>query len=507
MIDEYKEKINVINEVLTNMPKTNKKNTDEFKKKALEIINVSCELQKDLYDEITKRYNNIILSINKSDINEEEINKKLNTLIDYLRLKNDITSPYEKLNIDKYIYELNINLNDNLKKLNQIIVKLFETFKKCNIIITTKDININYYSYNYLKYFLTNKQTIEIDDEKMKDVFTNIYWKCPEIITIISLNFRYLYKKYENHFIKYLNKKTEKINEEEIKESINKILITSRERELLEDKIFNKFYDGLYDIKDYEESKIDSLYKIFIRNDTDYKKYHEDLKSLYNSLDEYENYLKYVFLINNVKEIYKEKDKYKQSFKTTLKQINKEEKLLRKYNNMFKFYNGKNEIKQDKYNLLINEKITKLQELYDTLENDRFCNQILNNINDSSSILEVLKISYYNYNFLIKSIEKEGLENTNEVIQNLKFFLLSPFNTIINNTSFLKNEDIEKIIKEHYKLLNIECEKLDKENVADIKKDILKIIVYNAIIDSNLSTKNIKFVIDVKKNNLEMKKD
>ena len=138
MIDEYKEKINVINEVLTNMPKTNKKNTDEFKKKALEIINVSCELQKDLYDEITKRYNNIILSINKSDINEEEINKTLNTLIDYLRLKNDITSPYEKLNIDKYIYELNINLNDNLKKLNQIIVKLFETFKKCNIFFSSK---------------------------------------------------------------------------------------------------------------------------------------------------------------------------------------------------------------------------------------------------------------------------------------------------------------------------------------------------------------------------------
>ena len=86
-----------------------------------------------------------MLNIPKKDINEEEMNKKLNTLIEYLNLKNDITSPYEKLNIDKNIYELNVNLNDNLTKLNQIIIKLLNTFKKSNIKLTSKDLNLNYY--------------------------------------------------------------------------------------------------------------------------------------------------------------------------------------------------------------------------------------------------------------------------------------------------------------------------------------------------------------------------
>ena len=157
MINEYKEKLNVIDDVLINMPKTNKKNTNEYKEKALEILRVCNNLKQDLYEEITKRYNNIMLNIPKKDINEEEMNKKLNTLIEYLNLKNDITSPYEKLNIDKNIYELNVNLNDNLTKLNQIIIKLLNTFKKSNIKLTSKDLNLNYYSYNYLKQFFTNE--------------------------------------------------------------------------------------------------------------------------------------------------------------------------------------------------------------------------------------------------------------------------------------------------------------------------------------------------------------
>lgn len=504
MINEYKEKLNVIDDVLINMPKTNKKNTNEYKEKALEILRVCNNLKQDLYEEITKRYNNIMLNIPKKDINEEEMNKKLNTLIEYLNLKNDITSPYEKLNIDKNIYELNVNLNDNLTKLNQIIIKLLNTFKKSNIKLTSKDLNLNYYSYNYLKQFFTN-ENYEVDEEKMREVFTNLYWKCPDIIPNIALNFKYLYRKYEKKFNKYLDKQISKINAKEIKESVDKILIAKSKRLLDEDKIFENFYNEKYDIKDYEESKIESLYKTFIKNDTDYEKYKNDLINLYNTLEEYENLLNYLFLINNVKEIYKEKDKYKQSVKNIVKEINKEEKLLRKYNNKFMTYYNKNETKQDEYNLLINEEITKLQNLYETLEHDRFCNQILININDSSSIYDVLKVSYYNYNFLIKSIEKEGLENQEELIENLKYFLLSPFNTIINNIGFLKNEGIEKVIKEHYKLLNIECDTLDEGNVGTLKKDIEKIIVYNSIKKSTLNIDNIKFIIDVKKNGLERK--
>ena len=45
MINEYKEKLNVIDDVLINMPKTNKKNTNEYKEKALEILRVCNNLK------------------------------------------------------------------------------------------------------------------------------------------------------------------------------------------------------------------------------------------------------------------------------------------------------------------------------------------------------------------------------------------------------------------------------------------------------------------------------
>ncbi len=502
MINEYKEKLNVINDVLSNMPKTNKKNINEYKQKCSEILKVAKNLQTDLYEEITKRYDNIMLGIKKTDINEVENLKKINTLIDYMVLKNDIISPYKKLNLDKNVYELDINLNGNLTKLNETIINLMNTFKKCNIKLTDKDFCYSYYSYNYMKNFFVNP-LYKVDEEKIKESFTNIYWKCPNVINHISLNFKYLYVKYEKCFIKHLNKITPKINEEEIKDSINKLLIVNNNRKQNEDVIFNNFYEGIYDIKDYDKSKIESLYKTFIKDDNDYKKYNNDLVNLYNSLCEYDNYLKYLFLINNIKEIYKDKEKYKQSSKKTLKEIKKEEKILKKYNKKFMSYYNKNDLKQDEYNLLINEQITKLQNLYDEYENNNFCEKISLNINDSSSIYDILKISCYNYNFLIKSIEKENIDNKDDIIENLKYFLLCPYNTLIDNISIFKNDNIEKVIKEHYKLLNIDCENLDESNVSILKKDLEKIIIYNSIINSNLNINNIKFILDVKKNNLE----
>lgn len=502
MINEYKEKLNVINDILSNMPKTNKKNINEYKEKCNGILKVAKNLQTDLYEEITKRYDNIIFSIKKTDINEEENLKKLDAFIDYINLKDNMISPYKKLNIDKNIYELNINSNDNLKKLNETIINLLNIFRKCNINLTDKDFCYSYYSYSYMKNFFVNS-LYNVDEEKMKEVFKNIYWKCPSVITHISLNFKYLYLKYEKYFIKYLNKMTSKIDEQEIRKSINQILIANNNLKQSEDIIFNNFYEGIYDIKDYDQNKIESLYKKFIKDDNDYKKYDNDLVNLYNSLCEYDNYLKYLFLINDIKEIYKDKEKYKQSVKKSLKEIKKEEKILKKYNKKFMSYYNKNDIKQDEYNLLINEKITELQNLYDEYENNKFCEKILLNINDSSSIYDTLKMSCYNYNFLIKSIEKENLENKDNIIKDLEYFLLCPYNTLIDNVSIFKNDNIEKVIQEHYKLLNIDCEILDESNVSILKKDLEKIIIYNSIINSNLNIDNIKFILDVKKNNLE----
>ena len=61
-----------------------------------------------------------------------------------------------------------------------------------------------------MKRFLSN----EVNDDILKKDFEEIYWKCPDIITHITLNFKYLYYKnkkkfdlYYDHLVKELTSK------------------------------------------------------------------------------------------------------------------------------------------------------------------------------------------------------------------------------------------------------------------------------------------------------------
>ena len=128
-----------------------------------------------------------------------------------------------------------------------------------------------------------------------KELFDSFYWKCPDIITHISLNFKYLYYLNEKRFNNYYNT----LN---IDNTVNlyKDLLITYENLIESDKytILNSFINKNKNIKDYNNAV--SLEKS-IFND----KYNEnDAKELYHSLIEYKYFNELSFIIHSIKDIY-----------------------------------------------------------------------------------------------------------------------------------------------------------------------------------------------------------
>ncbi len=92
----------------------------------------------------------------------------------------------------------------------------------------------------------------------------------------------------------------------------------------------------------------------------------------------------------------------------------------------------------------------------------------------------------------------QDISSATEVNDELKAKLKADVNELASvpdiNPLILQILDVE---------LKSQIENLDESNVSILKKDLEKIIIYNSIINSNLNINNIKFILDVKKNNLE----
>ena len=177
-------------------------------------------------------------------------------------------------------------------------------------------------------------------------------------------------------------------------------------------------------------------------------------------------YLESKFIVDDIVKIYNEKEKYKNAYANTLKEINKKEKKRISLNSKLEknglFNKSKDKIRNER-DLIIDE----LTKLHKDLEQNKVYNTILEKLDDNSNIKEALMLanSFYRYTFLcicekFKGIEENDIE---EKIQNLEAFINYPYCTIINNIKMTENKEIWMIIKDRYKLLNINIEKEDLE--------------------------------------------
>lgn len=271
-------------------------------------------------------------------------------------------------------------------------------------------------------------------------------------------------------------------------------------RQLIEKKkqdknlIITELIDGKLPVKDYADSSIEQRYAKFVTQEilefADEDKLDEidvNISQLQNSVCEYQNYLKYKFIVDDVKKIFMDKDKHKNVSVQTRKEIDVRERKILKLSSKI---NGKGDKANDKLVLEQEGLILEVKELYRTLDTNIVHDKISTTLNESSSIKDALYLASSFYNYVFQCVRNNETDTPPEEVERqisgLLHFMLWPYTTIINNIGMLEERDILLIIKDRYQLLNITVSKedLDEDNL-DSLISIIKSVEIGHVIRKN----------------------
>lgn len=479
-------------EVLPKKTKVNKAKYNEYLEEQLKKITPMIE---EAEKEISKRVEQI------KKYNTEESLPEERELLDIIKVKrlSSLSSSSNKMNLDYYLYELSSFENNNLEKINGVILKILLAFKEVGIILTPKDFE---YSEVVQKYM----DTLINDYDNIEKVFDDIYWENSNIITQIELNFRYLYFKHKKEIDKYY----QSLKEEPLEEYLTKYIDLKINQKLSEYQnrtyLFNNFINHTLMLTDYSEKTIDGLLTDIILDREDEDNY-LNLTNLLSSLSEYNEYLNFEYIIKDIKELFTKKEEYKGKYDLKLKDIVKKEKELFSLNKqinktgLFK----PNLKKINELKLKRNTTITDILSLYIELDELTIQNDIFNNVTNETTYQDILKLTCFNTKYFIKllkdQIDNLTIEDIDQNITNLFEYVFGSEINIISNIAISEEIDIPKIIKDKYRLLNISIneEDLNKDDIEKVTKNIKDLIIYYNIKKINLNIQDIDFIFKAEK--------
>ena len=508
-LDELNEKIEIKTEYINTLPRNNKKNIEFFLKEVGKIHKEFLNYQDNILKEMSRRIKKLE---NLNSVNTSKMEEELNNIEGVMYLLNDIETPFEKMGLDKAIHNLTYYYKKNLEIVNEAIVYCINKFEEVGIKLKLEDFNYSKYVKEYLSLFFEKNEGI--NSKIVKTRFEEIYWKCSNIIIHIELNVRYIYLKYQKDIEKYYNKQKENLVKKFTKQDIlHKYNETKKAllQQVNQDKniIINKFITGELEIKNYYEEIIKSSYSKLIPHysiekisEKQLDDIDQNIEKLKNSLYEYKKYLEFKQIIDDIKSIYLEKDKYKNSYDQTRKQISAKEKKLMSLNSRVNRFFKKSHSK------FINEQnniILEIKELYKLLDKNKIYTKIATKLNDNSTITDVLYLASSFYNYLFYCMKKNNKEITEEEIEEnfeeIRNFVKWPYSTIINNITILETKDIMLIIKDRYQLLNINIEKEDLqfENLDNLIHLVENISISHSIRKNKINLEEIEKICEFKK--------
>lgn len=479
-------------EVLPKKTKVNKAKYNEYLEEQLKKITPMIE---EAEKEISKRVEQI------KKYNTEESLPEERELLDIIKVKrlSSLSSSSNKMNLDYYLYELSSFENNNLEKINGVILQILLAFKEVGIILTSKDFE---YSEVVQKYM----DTLINDYDNIEKVFDDIYWENSNIITQIELNIRYLYFKHKKEIDKYY----QLLKEEPLEEYLTKYIDLKINQKLNEYQnrtyLFNNFINHTLMLTDYSEKTIDGLLTDIILDREDEDNY-LNLTKLSSSLSEYNEYLNFEYIIKDIKELFTKKEEYKGKYDLKLKDIVKKEKELFSLNKqinktgLFK----PNLKKINELKLKRNTTIADILSLYIELDELTIQNDIFNNVTNETTYQDILKLTCFNTKYFIKllkdQIDNLTIEDIDQNIINLFEYAFGSEINIISNIAISEEIDIPKIIKDKYRLLNISIneEDLNKDDIEKVEKNIKDLIIYYNIKKINLNIQDIDFIFKAEK--------
>ena len=468
--------------------------------------------------------------------NEEIPNIEVDILKYNDAVKNtDTRSSYDKMGLDKITYNVNGYYKSNLERLNKELIDCVKHFENVGIKLTTEDFNISEYSKEYMDVLLQESQNGQINSERIKESFEKVYWKCSEVVSHLYVNIRYVYDKYESEIDKFYQNKAEEVLQEynatfeQIENKRTELIKNKKKLEEIDNKIIlDKFFTGSLNINDYKEDNYKRMYTELISkeisdlSEEEKAEMDENIEKLDSNLGEYSKYCEYRFLVDGVLNIRSEEIKKAEANKD--KKVKKTEFDITKENikkltaDIFKinekldkpskgFFFKKKESNTKKNTAVIlqrNNLILDLKKLYMELDDEILKQNIVQNIDETSSLLDVLKLASNYYGFMAKSMIKKNEEITDTEIGEMSkairdFIDFSNF-TVINYVKISEPKDLAVIIKDKYKLfgLQVSKENFQEDNVEDLIRKVKLITNYNNIRKTKFSIEDLEYIVTVK---------
>ena len=138
------------------------------------------------------------------------------------------------------------------------------------------------------------------------------------------------------------------------------------------------------------------------------------------------------------------------------------------------------------------------------LDDEMIKQKIMQNIDETSSILDVLKIGSHYYGFMAKEIIKRYSEITDkelgELAEKIRDFITFSNFSVINYIKISDKKELSVIIKDKYKLFGMQLSKenFQEENIEDLMKKVRIVANYNNIQKSKFSVKDLSYITIVK---------
>lgn len=531
LLKEIEQQIATDKEVITVLPRNGIKAIKTLLEQIEEMIinyeNASQMISKEIED----RYN----QLTAVEENEEIPKLEHDILKLDVAIKNtDTRSSFEKMRLDKIVYNVNGYYKSNLERLNKELIDCVKQFENVGIRISADDFSISEYARQYMQVLLQEAYNGEINSERVKETFEKVYWKCSDVVSHLYSNIRLIYDQHEEEIDKFYENKMQEVMQnlrstpEEVESAKNALICRKNKIENTDNKIIlDKFYKGQLNINDYKPQNYNKIYSELVsKNITDLSEKEksemdENIEKLNENLNEYFKYTEYKFLADGILQIRaeelqnQEKEQNKKSKKTEYDTI--KENILKISSEIYKIndkiekpvksFFGILKSNDKKSNSLIlerNKMILELKKLYMKLDDERIKQKVMERIDETSSVLDVLKMGSYYYGFMAKEIIKKYPEITDqelsEMAKDIRDFITFTNFAVINHVNINETKQISVIIKDRYKLFGMEISKenFEEENIEDLIKKVKILANYNNILKSKFTTNDLSYIITVK---------
>ena len=531
LVENVEKQIATDKEVISVLPRNGIKAIKSLLETIKEMTDKYETANTTLLKEIEIRYNELTAVEENNEIPqiEKEILK-----YDVAVKNTDTRSSFEKMGLDKVIYNVNGYYKSNLERLNTELINGVKQFEAVGIRLNEDDFDISEYSKRYMSVLLQESKKGNLNSELIKDTFEKVYWECSDVVAHLYVNIRYIYDKYENEIDKFYENKSEEIlkefksTSEGVEEKKVELIKKKKSIEATDNKIIlDKFYTGIFNINDYKGDNYQKMYfelvskNISELSESEKAEMDENIDKLNDNLDEYSKYIEYKFLVDEILQI--KEDELKKIEENKSKKVKKTDYDLIKENikklksNIFKLNSKINKpkkglfarknanVKKNSATILQrNNLILELKKAYMQLDEEILKQKTVQNIDDTSSLLDVLKLASNYYWFMAKAMIKKNEEITDkeigETAKKIRDFINFSNFTVINYIKISDTKELAIIIKDKYKLFGIQVSKenFQEDNIEDLIKKVKIITNYNNIQKSKFSVEDLEYITSVK---------